>query len=64
MKDAESDRLVMLLSTDWFFEHWAVAGLTVDRQKRECVRDGSREIVETLSAGHQSITCEVGPEFG
>jgi hypothetical protein len=51
MKDAESDRLVMLLSTDWFFEHWAVAGLTVDRQKRECVRDGSREIVETLIGG-------------
>jgi hypothetical protein len=38
----------MLLSTDWFFDHWSVIGLQVAEQRRSCVQQGCRHVVRQM----------------
>jgi hypothetical protein len=48
MSDYAVDELVMLLSTDWFFEQWLVIGIEIERQTRRAIQIGCREIVRQI----------------
>jgi hypothetical protein len=51
MSSYELDKLVMLLSADWFFYHWQLIGIfTVDGTK-SFVQKGCREIVKQIMSG-------------
>lgn len=45
MKDRIIDKLVMLLSTDWFFDHWKTIGIELVESKRREIQHGCRSIV-------------------
>jgi hypothetical protein len=44
------DRVVMLLSTDWFLPYWYVVGIDASEQKL-CVQKGCRQIVHEMMNG-------------
>jgi hypothetical protein len=45
------DQLVMLLSTDWFLEHWSEIGITVRREEAAVLQQGCRDIVRQIVSG-------------
>jgi hypothetical protein len=47
------DKLVMLLSTDWFLPYWFVLGIDAQDERRKCVQVGCREIVKQIISGTQ-----------
>ena len=44
----ELDKLVMLLSTDWFFPYWRMIGILADDRRKSLLREGCREIVRQI----------------
>jgi hypothetical protein len=48
------DKLIMLLSTDWFEPHWSEIGIRVDEPTKSCVQQGSRQIVTEILSGANS----------
>jgi hypothetical protein len=44
------DKVVMLLSTDWFLPYWSVVGIEATEQKL-CVQEGCRQIVHEMVNG-------------
>lgn len=40
-----ADRLIMLFSTDWFFQYWHVVGLEMEESQKNCFQRGCRDIV-------------------
>jgi hypothetical protein len=42
------DRLIMLLSTDWFLPYWYSIGFIVEDGRKPCVQEGCREIVKGI----------------
>lgn len=54
MASYKIDKLVMLLSADWFLPHWDLIGIVTDEKKKSLLRDGCREIVhQIMSAATQ-----------
>ncbi len=53
MPESNLDKLVMLLSTDWFLEYWPAIGLATDEQKRTRLQAGCREIVGQIMGGEK-----------
>ena len=51
MKSSELDKLVMLLSSDWFLPHWYLIGIFTDEGKKCLLHDGCREIVRQVMSG-------------
>ncbi len=51
MRENRIDKLVMLLSTDWFSEYWSTIGLFLMAQKKILVQIGCREIVQQILSG-------------
>jgi len=43
-----ADELIMLLSTDWFFDQWLTIGIEIDEHKRRMIQIGCREIVRQI----------------
>lgn len=50
--DAEADKLVMLLSADWFYPFWNQVGLDVDDAKRKKLQEHCRALVRELMASY------------
>ncbi|MES2296716.1 MAG: hypothetical protein V4582_06710 [Pseudomonadota bacterium] len=48
------DQVVMLLSTDWFREHWALLGIRADAGKIKKLQSLCREIVCDMLSGEES----------
>jgi hypothetical protein len=48
--DTMVDKVVMLLSTDWFLPFWSVVGIEASQQKL-CVQNGCRQIVHEVMNG-------------
>jgi hypothetical protein len=44
----EIDKVVMLLSSDWFFPHWHLIGIFTNDKKKSLFREGCREIVRQI----------------
>lgn len=42
----QDDKIIMLLSTDWFFDHWAAIGIGLETSKKCMLQSGSRNIVK------------------
>jgi hypothetical protein len=42
------DRLVMLLSTDWFKPYWGMIGIRLDESKKGLIQEGCRKIVSQI----------------
>lgn len=42
------DYLVMLLSTDWFFDCWPAVGIGVEKRRKEPLQNGCRSIVKQI----------------
>jgi hypothetical protein len=54
MKRADIDKLLMLLSTDWFFGYWTVAGLSsIDERRRHCVQRAAQKIIRAFIGSKQ-----------
>jgi hypothetical protein len=51
MKSYELDKLVMLLSSDWFLPYWRVIGVFGDEKEKHSLHDGLREIVQQVMSG-------------
>lgn len=53
------DKIVFLLSTDWFFDKWVLMGVHLDSGVRRRVQQGCREIVKQImsSAEGESYFC-------
>ena len=51
MKSYELDKLVMLLSSDWFLPYWHVIGIFGDEEEKHSFQDGLREIVQQVMSG-------------
>lgn len=49
-----ADKLVILLSTDWFEPYWAVIGINADPAARSSIRQGCRQIVTQILSGAES----------
>lgn len=45
------DWLILLLSTDWFLEHWEILDVKLDAQRKLSIQRGCREIVAQIMAG-------------
>jgi hypothetical protein len=45
------DKIVMLLSTDWFFPHWEIIGANGAYEQRFCLQSACREIVQQIIGG-------------
>src|SRR5215470_15905210 len=45
------DIVLMLLSTDWFYDHWDMIGLDIDQSKRRLFHTGCRDIVKEIMSG-------------
>jgi hypothetical protein len=45
MNERAIDKIIMLLSTDWFFDQWLVVGLDIDEEIRRTIQVGCRRIV-------------------
>src|SRR5712691_4459739 len=48
MDRSELDKLIMLLSTDWFMPHWRVIGIHLAERPKVCVQQGCRDIVRRI----------------
>ena len=48
MRSYELDKLVMLLSADWFFPYWDLIGIFTKDKKKSLLREGCREIVRQI----------------
>jgi hypothetical protein len=48
MSSYELDKLVMLLSADWFFPYWRLIGIFTEDKKKSLLREGCREIVRQI----------------
>lgn len=48
------DKLVMLLSTDWFKPYWSSIGIEVEGAVKTSIQQGSREIVRQILSGAKS----------
>lgn len=48
------DKLVMLLSTDWFKFYWYTIGIDVDEPTKTSIQQGCREIVKQILSGAKS----------
>src|ERR1700685_961556 len=46
-----ADKLIMLLSTDWFFEYWPLIGLCIEKNRRNCLKTECREFVTQFVGG-------------
>jgi len=42
------DYLVMLLSTDWFFDHWPAIGIAMKKQTKAHLQNGCRSIIKQI----------------
>ena len=51
MESFELDRLVMLLSADWFVPYWQLIGIFTDNKRKSLLRDECREIVPQIMSG-------------
>lgn len=51
MASYELDKLVMLLSADWFLPHWQLIGINAEDGKKPLLQDGCREIVRQIMSG-------------
>ncbi len=47
----EIDKLIMLLSADWFFPYWGVIGIFGEPDQRAAIKSGCREIVQQITSG-------------
>jgi len=50
-KDVMVDKLIMLLSTDWFKPYWSSIGIEVDEARKTSIQQGCREIVKQILSG-------------
>jgi hypothetical protein len=50
--EAQADKLVMLLSADWFYPFWNQVGLNVDDAKRKKLQENCRTLVRELMASY------------
>jgi hypothetical protein len=48
MPSYELDRLVLLLSADWFLPYWHLIGIFMKEKKKSLLREGCREIVRQI----------------
>jgi hypothetical protein len=48
MPSYELDKLVMLLSADWFFPYWELIGIFTKDKRKPLLREGCREIVRQI----------------
>jgi len=48
MPSYEIDKVVMLLSADWFFPHWHLIGIFTNDKKKSVLREGCREVVRQI----------------
>jgi hypothetical protein len=48
MPSYELDKLVMLLSADWFFPYWDLIGIFTKDKRKSLLREGCREIVRQI----------------
>ena len=48
MVETRIDQIVMLLSTDWFFDYWGTIGLAISHQERRTIQEGCRNIVKQI----------------
>jgi hypothetical protein len=51
MSSNDLDRLIMLLSADWFLRSWSAVGIHLDDPTKTSLRDGFREIVKQIMSG-------------
>jgi hypothetical protein len=51
MNPGDLDKVVMLLSTDWFLPYWFILGIDTREQTNSCVQKGCRQIVEQIISG-------------
>ena len=51
MRNANIDKLVMLLSTDWVFPHWAAVQIELSETAKSFIQQGCRTIVEGFIGG-------------
>lgn len=50
--EASADKLVMLLSADWFYPFWNQVGLDIDDSKRKKLQENCRALVRELMANY------------
>ena len=48
MRSYELDKLVMLLSSDWFFPYWDLIGIFTNNKRKSLLSEGCREIVRQI----------------
>src|SRR5580698_2995681 len=48
MRSYELDKLVMLLSSDWFFPYWDLIGIFTNKKRKSLLSEGCREIVRQI----------------
>ena len=48
MPSYELDRLVLLLSADWFFPYWDLIGIFTNNKRKSLLSEGCREIVRQI----------------
>jgi len=53
-KDVMVDKLIMLLSTDWFRPYWSSIGIEVNEATKTSIQQGCREIVKQIVSGAKS----------
>jgi hypothetical protein len=53
-KDVMVDKLIMLLSTDWFKPYWSSIGIEVDEATKTSIQQGCREIIKQILSGAKS----------
>src|SRR6516225_6613441 len=51
MRKNKLDKVIMLLSTDWFFSEWPIIGIVIDDKKKKVLQHGCREIVRKMVSG-------------
>lgn len=49
--ESNGDLLVMLLSSDWYFDFWTTIGLNIDEKRRACLQAKCREVVSGFMEG-------------
>jgi hypothetical protein len=52
--NVNSDKLIMLLSADWFAPFWKVFGLTISAEQQVRVQRSAREVVRSMMKGRDS----------
>jgi hypothetical protein len=49
------DHIILLLSTDWFFDYWPAIGIGIEKRKKALLQTGCRAIVK------QILSTKLGP---